>query len=147
MFDKANKIITEFGERKLREAVSDGRSRGIKHRSNSDSPADSLANMKVGFGRRAMDLISVITYSLRRSLFFTYHGAGNGQGGKKGSTWQTKTGDRRKTATSSLGKAGTGNRTEKPFLDVITDGAEKMIDDVGEATMDEIFDKSFKRFK
>lgn len=147
MFDKANKIIEEYGEKKVQEAKADGKSMGITHRTNSPSPDDSLAGMKVSFSRRANDLITAIRYSLRRTLFYAYHGAGNGQGGRKGSTWFTAAGERRKTNPDSLGKAGTGSREAKPFLDTIDRDVPQLIDDVAAATMDEIVDRSFKNAK
>lgn len=147
MFEKANKIIEDYGREKLAESQSDGRSMGITHRPDSPSPGDSLGEMKVSFSRRSFDMITAIRYSLRRPLFYTLHGAGRGQGGKKGSTWYTADGDRRKTDPASLGKAGTGSREAKPFLDSITRDADKLMDDVAGATMDEIVDRSFKKFK
>jgi len=147
MFEKANKIIEDFGHQKLAEAQSSGRSMGITHAATSPNPDDSLGRMKVSFARRAGDLITAIRFTLRRNLFYAYYGAGRGQGGKKGSVWTNAAGERRKTAPSSLGKAGTGNRDAKPFLDVISRDADDMLAEVAAANMDEIMDNSFKIFK
>lgn len=147
MFEKANKIIEEYGRRKANEVKADGRGMGITHRRNSPSPDDSLHGIKVSFSRRAFDMISAIRFSLRRTLFYAYHGAGKGHGGRKGSVWNTSNGDRRRTDPKSLGKAGSGTRQAKPFLDTISRDADQLMDKVAEATMDEIFDQSFKIFK
>lgn len=92
-------------------------------------------------------MITAIRYSLPRSLFYPYFGAGKGHGGKKGSVWFNASGERRKTNPASLGKAGTGGRQAKPFLNTITRDAEDLMDDVAAATMDDIVDLSFKKFK
>lgn len=146
-FDKVNDIITNWGNRKLKDAQSSGRSMGIRHARSSPSPDDSLGNMRVSFKKRVGDQISAISFQVRRHLFYVYHGAGKGKGGRKGSVWYTSGGERRTTDPESLGKAGTGSRRAKPFLDTIDKDVEPLLDEVAEASMDAIFDKSFKQFK
>lgn len=143
-FDKVNEIITNWGKRKLADAQSSGRGMGIQHTVTSTSPDESLGHMKVSFKKKAGDQISAIAFSLRRHLFYVYYGAGRGHGGKKGSTWYTAGGERRKTNPASLGKAGTGNREAKPFLDTIDNDVDDLLNDVAEASMDAIFNNSFK---
>jgi hypothetical protein len=146
-FDRVNEIIEAWGKRKLKEAQSSGRGMGIRHSADSPNTGESLANMKVSFKRKLGDQISAITFKLRRTLFYVYHGAGRGYGGSKGSTWYTSDGERRKTNPASIGKADTGGRQAKPFLDVIEEDVPNLLDDVAEATMDAIFENSFKHFK
>jgi hypothetical protein len=48
-------------------------------------------------------------------------GAGRGQGGLKGSRWITAKGVTKRTNPASLGKADSGNRKAKPFIDAYLD--------------------------
>ncbi len=144
-FDKVNEIITSWGRRKLEDAQSAGRGMGIQHTPASSSPNDSLGNMKVSFKKKIGDQISAISFQLRRSLFYVYHGAGRGHGGKKGSIWYTNKNERRTTNPMSLGKAGSAPRQAKPFLDTIDKDVDGLLDDVAEASMDAIFNNAFNK--
>lgn len=142
-FDNVNTIIRKWGEDKLKEAKAKGRSLGIRHVSGSPSESDSLDGMTVKFKKRAGDIISVLVFTFRRHLHYVRNGAGRGYGGNKGSTWQNKDGERKRTNTASLGKAGTGVRTAKPFLDPVDTGVQMLLDDVAEASMDAVFNNAF----
>jgi len=92
-----------------------GTSYGITHRQNSPSPLASLPKVK---GRILLvdGSPKAIKFTVPRHLFYVHHGAGKGQGGSKGSRWITAYGIRKQTNPKSLGKAGAGNRREKPFI-------------------------------
>ena len=94
---------------------------GINHRSDSPSNSDSLRKLKVGF-RRTGGMTNRIGYKFPRQLIYPHTGSGKGQGGLLGSRWQNKFGQTVKTNPRSLGKANTGNRKAKPFIDAALSG-------------------------
>lgn len=144
-FDKVNAIIKDWGAVALRKAKTDGRAKGIRHRSYSTSPDDSLDHMTISYKKRAGDMISSIVLNIRRTLFYVRNGAGRGYGGSKGSVWVNAKGERKATNAESLGKAGTDNRTRKDFLQSVEESSEALIDTVAVATMDEIFSQAFNQ--
>lgn len=94
---------------------------GITHRNNSPNSTSSVGAIKVKY-RRTAGLISSISIGFRRSLIYPHKGAGKGYGGAKGSRWIDKYGNRKQTNPASLGKAGTGSRQAKPFINDALDG-------------------------
>lgn len=87
----------------------------VKHRSDSPSPSASLPKIRHKLFKQ-YGAVSRITITYPRELVWTMVGAGKGRGGLKGSRWVDKYGAKHKTDPKSLGKAGTGGRTAKPFL-------------------------------
>ncbi len=146
-FDKINRAIKDWEIRTLAKIKRRGRGMNIRHRPGSDNPNSSLDKMRTKESRRRGDLISSISFIFRRSLIYTYYGAGKGRGGKKGSTWYDEDGKRHKTNPKSLGKAGTGGRTAKPFLDVVEDEIDELADVVTEKTGDVIVANIFGKHK
>ena len=94
---------------------------GIQHRRNSPSAGDSVRKLKARFRQRE-GAINRIGYQFPRALIYTHTGAGKGQGGLVGSRWQTRYEETRRTNPRSLGKADTGNRKAKPFIDTSLTG-------------------------
>lgn len=62
--------------------------------------------------------VTRVSFRLARYLVFVHGGYGKGVGGNKGSSWLTKTGQRKKTKVSSLG-ASKGNRRAKEWLNPV----------------------------
>jgi len=93
-----------------------GQQYGIRHRSNSPSNSESLRKIKMRTGQKE-GTINRVGYTFPRTLIYTHTGSGKGQGGIKGSRWQNRYGENMRTNPRSMGKAGTGNRKEKPFID------------------------------
>lgn len=91
-------------------------SESIRHRKDSPSSGSSVAKLKAKLRQRD-GVINRIGYQFPRALIYTHTGSGKGQGGLLGSRWQNKYGQTMRTNPRSLGKAGTGNRKEKPFID------------------------------
>jgi hypothetical protein len=144
-FEKVNDTIKAWGGKALRQAKSDGRAKNIRHRDFSTSPNDSLEAMTITYRKKAGDLISAIVFNIRRTLFYVRNGAGRGHGGTKGSNWTNAAGERMRTNPDSLGKAGISPRIAKDFLKEVDDSSSSLIDDVAEATMDEIFNQAFNQ--
>lgn len=88
----------------------------IVHRKDSPSPSSSIAKLKSRIRQRD-GITNRIGYQFPRALIYTHTGSGKGQGGLIGSRWKNKYGETIRTNPRSLGKAGTGNRKEKPFID------------------------------
>lgn len=114
-FEIQNQQVQQWAADTDRGMQQTGTSFGITHRQRSSSPSASLPKVK---GRLVMadGSVTAVKFSVPRHLFYVHHGAGSGQGGKKGSRWTTAAGISKRTNPESLGKAGTGNRTEKPFI-------------------------------
>lgn len=64
--------------------------------------------------------VTRVSFRMARYLVFVHGGYGKGVGGNKGSSWLSKTGQRKKTKVSSLG-ASKGNRRAKEWLNPILD--------------------------
>lgn len=74
-----------------------------------------------------------ISFGFRRYGVYVEKGAGKGKGGKKGSMWYDKSGDRRRTDPASLGKMNTGGRkAQKWFNPVLRREMEELADAVAE---------------
>lgn len=67
--------------------------------------------------------IETITFKFHRYLAFLHKGAGKGVAGSKGSTWTTKSGQKKSTNPKSMGKLGTGKRKAKEWLNPQLDRA------------------------
>lgn len=120
-----NSAVQQFGNTGLQQLKSIGKSLGITHRSNSLSPGDSLSRMKVRFAFDATGQINKISFTnINRTLIYAAEGAGKGRGGIVGSRWIDFKGGRHITDPKSLGKAGSGNRRQKPFIQRFLDGTE-----------------------
>jgi len=96
---------------------------GIQHRSQSPSKRDSVNQIK-GSVRKAGGITNRVGFKFPRHLVFVHKGAGRGYGGAKGSRWVDARGVSHKTNPKSLGKQGTGNRREKPWLNSALGGPE-----------------------
>lgn len=144
---KFNEAIRTWGAAARAQLQSTGSTLGITHRANSPSSGDSLKKIKDKYGQDNTGFINKITFStINRSLIYTTYGAGKGRAGRKGSRWIDKHGNRKSTNPASLGKAGTGGRTAKPFIDVMlnsADGVEALADIVAENTGDAIIENIY----
>lgn len=118
-----NKKITDQAKVLEGEMKAKGTALGIVHRRNSPSSGSSLRKLKAKVKEKD-GLVNKISYSFPRQLIYTHKGAGKGKGGIIGSRWQNKYGETVKTNPRSFGKAGTGNRKEKPFIDQAVRGPE-----------------------
>lgn len=129
-----NEEVRQWGLTLRSQITSNASKYGIRHRNNSPSPNSSVNDIKVKF-RMADGQISGISIGLRRSLIYPHKGAGKGYAGVKGSRWIDKYGTRKSTDPDSLGKAGTGSRREKPFINDALEGpygVEELADIVAE---------------
>lgn len=118
---------------------------GIKHRASSPSPSASVPKIKARL-KFADAAVRAIAFSFPRSVVYPHTGAGKGMGGKKGSQWFTAGGVRKRTNPASLGKAGTGNRKEKPFInDVLNRRVPVLADIVAETSADIVTANLFKQ--
>ena len=82
---------------------------------------EGLDSLKSGTGK-SFGEINRVSFGFNRYLVFVHKGAGKGQGGTKGSSWISASGQRKKTKMSSLGKMNTLNRHKKEFLNPVLDG-------------------------
>lgn len=144
---KFNEAVKGWGAAARAKLQSTGSSLGITHRDNSPSSGDSLKKIKDKYGQDNTGFINKVTFTtINRSLIYTTYGAGKGRGGAKGSRWIDKYGNRKSTNAASLGKAGTGGRSAKPFIDITlnsADGVEALADIVAENTGDAIIDNLY----
>lgn len=60
-----------------------------------------------------------ISFKFLRYLVMVEKGAGRGHGGKKGSKWTTKSGEKRQTNPDSLGKLNKGARKAAPWFNPV----------------------------
>lgn len=144
-FEIQNKKIESWAQETERDIKAAGSGYGINHRANSPSPSPSLPKIKA---RLVMDSSAVraVAFRFSRSLIYPHMGSGRGQGGQKGSRWVTASGIRKKTDPRSLGKAGTGNRQAKPFMnDVLNRRVPVLADIVAETSADIVTAKLFKQ--
>jgi hypothetical protein len=113
--DELNSEVQQWGENNALAMQQAGASMGITHRPTSPSKRASLQqiNSRLKYDR---GLVHVVSFRVPRALIYTHKGAGKGMGGSKGSSWADKYGTTHKTASASLGKAGTGSRQAKPFI-------------------------------
>ncbi len=132
--DQYNDEVKAWGDNLPSQLRAKGTGYGIAHRSDSPSTGSSLAKLGVGYKQRD-GLISIVSIRVNRSLIYTHKGAGKGFGGVKGSRWIDKFGNRKSTNPASKGKAGSGSRREKPFINDTLDGPQgvtKLADIVAE---------------
>ncbi len=113
--EQYNSRITSWVE-SIRKDIQRGAERhDVKHVSRSPSPSPSVPKIRHKLFKQR-DAISKITITYPRELVWTMAGAGKGHGGLKGSRWIDKYGAKQTTDPKSLGKAGTGSRKAKPFM-------------------------------
>lgn len=145
--EKYNEAVKQFGAATTGKLKNTGRRLGITHRSNSPSTSESLERIRDRYGNDSSGVINRVSFAnINRSLIYTSVGAGNGIGGRKGSRWIDKNGNRRRTDPESLNKLGTGNRVAKPFIDQTLDGpegVEKLADIVSEYQADAIIESVY----
>jgi hypothetical protein len=113
--NRYNERVKDWMQLAIQDMKSNGAGMNIVHRSNSPSKGSSLDKLKAKehFDNGAIDRIG---FKMNRSLIWTHKGAGKGYGGSKGSSWRDGQGNRKSTAAASLGKAGSGARTAKPWF-------------------------------
>ncbi|THU34247.1 hypothetical protein FAM09_24830 [Niastella caeni] len=122
--DKYNEAVKAWGSTARTQLQATGTAMSITHRANSPSKGESLKKIKDKYGSDNAGFINKVIFStINRSLIYTSAGAGKGRGGNKGSRWIDKYGSRKSTNAGSLGKAGTGGRTAKPFIDTTLNGS------------------------
>lgn len=66
--------------------------------------------------KRSGETYERISFPFARTGIYIETGANRGHGGKKGSTWYNKKGERRSTNPYSLGLMGLGLKKERPWL-------------------------------
>jgi hypothetical protein len=113
--DQLNTDIQNWGHSTADKMKAAGASMGIHHSEGSPSPKPSLQQIVARF-KYASGLVHIVSFRVPRVLFYTHKGAGRGMGGHTGSSWADKYGNQHRTDPKSLGKAGTGSRKEKPFI-------------------------------
>jgi len=119
-YSQYNQSVRRWGGTSLTGIKTTGRSYGIRHRANSPSATDSIAAMADKY-REKQGQVTVISFTFNRPLIYAMAGAGRGQGGLKGSRWINARGVTKRTNPASLGKADTGKRKAKPFIDAYLD--------------------------
>ena len=132
-----NQRIREAGKDILSDIKREADAEGIVHRENSPSKGASIAKMKDKY-KQQDGAVNKISYVLNRSLIYTHKGAGKGRGGAKGSSWVNKYGVTKTTKETSKGKAGTGGRKEKPFINKILEQDGNGIDKIAFIAADEL---------
>lgn len=141
-YEKLNAAVKNWGSSTRSLLQSTGRGMGIRHREDSPSKGESLSKIKDRYGNDRYGATNRVTFSsINRSLIYTIQGAGKGMGGRKGSRWYDKYGNAKRTKTASLGKAGTGGRQAKDFINTVIggdEGVERLADIVAEHTGDAI---------
>lgn len=142
-----NTAVQQFGTEGVALLKSAGKSMGISHRSNSLSPSDSLARMSVRYGFDNLGQINKVSFTnISRTLIYASQGAGKGRGGIVGSRWTDIRGNQHLTNPQSLGKMGSGNRRDKPFIQTFLDGEQgvnRLADIAANAQADLIVDNIF----
>ena len=139
-YDKQNDRVTEWSIRTEVGLKGSSNALGIKHRSNSPSPGDSLVKIKNKTTYRG-GIIEIVSFKFPRSLVWTHKGAGKGMGGSKGSVWYDKLGIKHSTDPDSLGKMGSGSRTSKPWFNSVMEaptGVDELATIVAEESGDSI---------
>lgn len=137
--DRYNERIKEAGKEVLSAIKSEAGTMGIEHRENSPSSGASVEKMKDKY--KSQDgAVNKISITLRRNLIYTHKGAGKGRGGVKGSKWVDKYGSTKSTKESSKGKAGTGGRKEKPFINKILEEEGNGVDKIATIAAEELGD-------
>jgi len=120
-FEKNNADIRTWGKDAINQMQASARAMDIIHRADSPSKTASLPRVKDGY-REKDGSINRISIKFPRTLIWTQKGAGKGRGGLTGSKWTDKYGNQKSTNPKSLGKAGTGGRKPKPFMNDVLDG-------------------------
>jgi len=120
-FEKNNNDIRTWGKDVVNKMGATAKTMDVRHRPNSLSKSASVPKLKDRY-REKQGSIDRISIRFPRSLIWTMKGAGKGRGGLKGSKWTDKYGNSKSTNPRSLGRAGTGGRTEKPFINNVLDG-------------------------
>lgn len=119
--EKNNTDIRTWGKDAVNQMQGAARAMDISHRANSPSKSASLPRLKDSY-RENGGSINRISIKFPGTLVYTMKGAGKGMGGIIGSKWTDKYGNSKSTNPKSLGKAGTGGRKEKPFINKVLDG-------------------------
>jgi hypothetical protein len=119
--DRYNLRITDDLNEVVADIKQEGQKLQIIHRENSPSASASLPKVKGGT-RKKDGAINRLTVKFPRVLVYTHKGAGKGRAGVKGSKWLNKFNVEKSTNPKSMGKLGTGGRTEKPFINNVLDG-------------------------
>jgi hypothetical protein len=124
-FERYNEAVKQWGSANRTRFQTIGRSMGIQHRESSPSTGESLGRIREKYQSDSDGVINKVSFgNINRSLIYTQEGAGKGIGGSKGSRWIDKYGTNKKTNPASLGKAGSGSRTSKPWINTTLDSAE-----------------------
>jgi hypothetical protein len=141
--DRYNQRITQDLDEVVADIKQEGQKLGITHRDDSPSPSASLPKVKGG-SRKKDGAINRLSVKFPRALVYTHKGAGKGRAGTKGSKWLNKFNVEKTTNPKSMGKMGTGGRTEKPFINNVLDGpngVEKLATTAAEELGDAIVNK------
>jgi hypothetical protein len=136
--DRYNNRVIDWTKKAVKSIKAEGEKLDIEHRPDSPSRGASLPKIKEGHKEEG-GAIAVVSFRFRRSLIYTHKGAGKGRGGKKGSRWLDKHKNEKTTNPKSLGKAGTGGRKEKPFINNILD-SEQGVDELATIAASELGD-------
>lgn len=119
--DKYNDAIADWDQQSNADVKKRASGYNIIHRSDSPSRGSSINKFRSRTFKQDGAIVR-ISKVFPRSLIYPHKGAGKGMGGTKGSRWVDKYGKQKSTNPASLGKMGTGNRQEKPFINDSLDG-------------------------
>lgn len=118
-FDAALKKWGEEVVQALR--ISSAQHTGVSKQSDPSQRLTYSVSYKVRYDKRFGKEPVAIGFSFARHGIYLHHGAGRGEGGKQGSHWLNRLGQRMETNPASLGKAGRGRRTPKDWFNPVMD--------------------------
>lgn len=137
-------------EQTAREMAAEGKNVLVSQLSGAGT--DALENsLRKRTGKEA-GVIRRVGISFERHGYYLEHGAGRGQGGRVGSRWKDPQGRVRTTNTASLGKANSGNRRAKKFIEptlkkyevIVADRAQDLVGDLGLQMVLGVFDTKIR---
>lgn len=118
-FDEALKRWGEEVCQALR--ISSAKHTGVSHETDPSRRLTYSISYKVRYDKRFHKEPVAIGFRFARHGIYLHHGAGRGEGGKIGSHWMDRLGQRKETNPASLGKAGRGRRTPKDWFNPVMD--------------------------
>lgn len=140
-FDEALKRWGEEVVQALR--ISSAQHTGVSSQTDPSRRLTYSIGYKIRYDKRFHKEPVSIGFSFARHGIYLHHGAGRGEGGKQGSHWLNRLGQRRETNPSSLGKAGT-SRTQRDWFNPIMDRyAPQLLDIVAEYCADMVVHSEF----
>lgn len=118
-FDAALKRWGEEVVEALR--ISSAKHTGVSHETDPSRRLTYSISYKVRYDKRFHKEPVSIGFRFVRHGIYLHHGAGRGEGGKIGSHWLDRLGQRKETNPASLGKAGLGSRKRQDWFNPVMD--------------------------